>query len=87
MDKLKSQVEALPLEKEGDFAFFGKVKLSARQDFLYDVQFLMERQSATGRVQIRRALARAKGRYDKRIDYDKPTSRDVSDSSNLRRTD
>ena len=70
LDKLKSQVEALPLEKEGDFAFrVGQT--SARQDFLYYVQFLMERQSATGRVQIRRALAQAKGRWDKRIDYDK----------------
>jgi len=70
LDRLKSQVEALPLEKSDDSSDFRQGQTEARQDFLYEVQFLKERQAATGQVQIRSALAKDKIRYDKRIDYD-----------------
>lgn len=70
LDKLKSQVDALPVEKSDDSFGFRQGQTEARQILLYDVQFLKERQAATGQVQIRYALTKAKGRYDKRINYD-----------------
>jgi len=70
LDKLKSQVETLPAEQSGDSFAFREGQQAAREDLLYDFQFFKERQSANPQVQIRRALAKAKTRYDKRIDYD-----------------
>ena len=70
LDRLKSQFEGLSLEKSDGSADFRQGQTEARQELLYDIQFLKERQSATGQVQIRRALAKAKARYDKRVDYE-----------------
>lgn len=69
LDKLKSQIEQLPSESN-DSVWFRDGQRSARQQILYDVQFLKERQLQTGRVQIRNALRKLKNRHDKRIHDD-----------------
>jgi len=67
LDKLKSQVDALPADVNGESFGFRQGQRAARQDFLYDIEVVKERQTATGQIQIRQALAKTKNRYDKRI--------------------
>lgn len=70
LERLKSQFEALPVERNNDSFGFRQGQTAARQDFLYDIQLIKERHDKTGQVQIRRALGKVKNRHDKRVDAD-----------------
>jgi hypothetical protein len=66
--KLKTQIEALPLEQSVGSKAFREGQRAAREDLLYDLQSFIDRQAGGGHIEVRRALGNAKERYDKRID-------------------
>ena len=67
LEKLRSQINAVPENEENDSGAFRRGQHSAREDFVTDIEFIRDRQAKTGKVQIRRALEEAKARHEKRI--------------------
>ena len=67
LDKLKSQVESLPSEDSEDSSAVREGEHQARAEALDRIEFLRQRQIATGALPIRRALASLKNRQDKQI--------------------
>lgn len=70
LDKLKSQVERLSNDEGTDSGAIKEGRQSAQEETLYEIEFLRQRQIATGALPIRRALAKMKNRHDKRIQND-----------------
>jgi hypothetical protein len=68
IEKLKSQFEALPVQRKNESSAFRQGETAARQDFLYDLQVINQLKDKIGTVQIRRALGKTKNRYAKRIE-------------------
>ena len=68
LDKLKSSVERLQIEKSGSRAM-REGQSEARSEMLNEIQFLKQRQLATSALPIRLALAKMKDRHEKRNRY------------------
>jgi hypothetical protein len=69
LDKLKSSVERLQIEEGTHSRAMREGQSEARAEMLNEIQFLRQRQVATGSLPIRRALAKMKDRHEKRIKY------------------
>lgn len=69
LDNLKSSVERLQIEDGTRSRAMREGQNEARAEMLNEIQFLRQRQLATGSLPIRRALAKMKDRHEKRIKY------------------
>lgn len=67
LDKLKSRLEVLRSEESADSSAIKEGRHEAFEEALDQIEFLRQRQIATGAVPLRRALAKMKDRQDKRI--------------------
>ena len=68
LDRLKSQLEGLPIDESTESSAIKEGEHQAKAEVLERIEFLRQRQIATGALPVRLALAKMKKRHDKQIE-------------------